>query len=167
MRRLHAIAARRGFSHEDLHTLCGVQSLTELSDDELHNHATRLDEDQPTRGYRYPPTGPTLGASQAQRRFVFVLARDLEWSRHKLLGWLKSRAGLDDLDRGYADPLAVASAKDQLLNILAKESAARGWQFRRTRSGYVLDKRSAPAADTTPASLRGSVASSLPPEVPF
>lgn len=170
MRRLHAIAAQRGFSHDDLHTLCGVRSLTELSADELHGHATRLERDEPTRGYRYPPIQPTLGATKAQRRFVFVLARDLEWPRTKLTGWLKGRFQLDDLDRGYADPLAVASARDQLLNILAKEAAARGWDFRRTRAGYVLNKRpaAAPACGTgVPPMGCGSAPAGHSEEIPF
>lgn len=170
MRRLHAIAARRGFSHDDLHALCGVRSLTELSTDELHRHATRLERDEPTRGYRYPPLQPTLGASKAQRRFVFAIARDLEWPRTKLTGWLRGRFKIDDLDRGYAAPVTVEAVKNQLLNILAKEAAGRGWTFRRTRAGYVLNKcpAAAPSCGTgVPPVGCGSVPACLPEEIPF
>lgn len=121
LRRLHAIAARRGLDHDDLRAACGVPSLAALSVDQLHRHADRLEADRPARrrGYRSgrSPLAPgelrlDHDATIRQRRRIEALFDQLGWPPATRAHWLAARHNVTVVQlRGNAFiDRAVASA---------------------------------------------------------
>lgn len=162
IRRLHAIGARRGLSHEDLRAVCGVPSLARLSADELQRHADRLEADRPERlrGYRSGrvplPRGEVRlegDATTRQRRRIEALLEQLAWPPATCAHWLATRhnvtlaelRGNGFIDRGVAT--AIITQLDRAAAKLAQPSSA--------------------GAARAPQSLGPSVPQSLPPETPF
>lgn len=142
MRRLHAVGRTRSLDHDELRTVCGVSSLTELTTEQLQYHANRLEQNRPERRRptRQPNWRPTMGASKRQRALIVQIATDAGWPRGELNGWLAKRHGIKDLDRDTIDSHKTRDIINQLMNVLDKEAAARGWQLILTRDGYELDK---------------------------
>jgi len=129
MRRLHAIAARRDFDHEQLHEVCGCRSLTELSIDELHQHATRLEQDRPTPGYSFHRGRRPLDrgeirfagdATGRQRRTIHGILSDLGWPAEQCAHWLWARHHVKDLDQDRIDRGRASDIIKQLLAALKK-----------------------------------------------
>ncbi len=140
MRDIHQAAAERGFDHAELRRMLGVESLTQLSDKQLHDYARHLRRNRPER-WRL-----TTGATKAQRAYIWRLGELLEWTELKLARWLRRRLDID-LAAVDVEPEAARSAIDQLQNAARKLAAERGWRLEFRGNGFEVDKHGAdPAA---------------------
>lgn len=129
LRALHAIARRRGWSHDELHDIAGVESLKLLSVTE----AARLIERVQTRDHEreFTPGEPDRArgrnvirsASERQRNYMSHLFDELGWDVEKADAWLRERHGIRDLAGGVFTARTASEAVYQLEQALAKERA--------------------------------------------
>lgn len=119
-RRLHAIAAERGFSHAELRTISGARSLALLSESDAASLIQRLEADRPDTPNRTRPRAvaaelatPPAMATPGQWNYVGVLAGRLGWSADRLAGLLLSHGV-----RSVADPKATRVAMSRCIRAL-------------------------------------------------
>lgn len=117
LRKLHAVAKERGFGHEDLAPLAGVQSLKQLTKNGAAALIRLLGEDRPNpRGYNRHRGRARLepgeirredDATSRQRRTIRYLfgPRRLNWPEAQCVHWLKVRYNVDyaKLDTAHID----------------------------------------------------------------
>lgn len=157
-RRLVCLLRERGL-WDDRHQVCGVDSLRDLSLDQAAALITKLAGDRPSRARPRRSILPRLApgtirpATDAQRRKIHWLLRQLGWSADTCTHWLWSRHLIGNVD---TTPMSTTTAHEcitQLDNALKKGSQER-------RSAGVECSPTSPLHPSDPSPLS-------PAEVPF
>lgn len=127
LKALHAIALRRGLSHDDLHAAAGVDTLKALSVAQAAGLIGRLQTADHRRAWepgepdRAAARGVLRNASERQRNYIAVLTEQLGWSAEKAAHWLRERHGIADLVAGVFSTRVASAAVYQLEQALLKE----------------------------------------------
>lgn len=154
LRMLHALAKRRGLTHEDLRDVAGVGSLKDLTRAEAARVIDRLDADRPEPPRRRARTRAANVIRQAsiyQVNMLCALAHDLGWESERRDGWLHKRHGIASLAARLFSSRTASEAITQLQQALRKHAAATGGRFKASRDG-TYDYQPGPARSGQPPS---------------
>lgn len=137
LRCLHALARKRGLSHEDLRAVAGVTSLKLLSVSAANVLIDKLQLDRPDGGRggraRTGERRPRLStdATGPQRGLIAYLFEQLGWDADKARGWLRARHFVNDLARDHIDRAEATQIINELKAALRKKGNRRGAKERR------------------------------------
>ena len=122
---MHAIAHKRGITHEELREAGDVESLKDLSVVDAAKLIDRLQTDAHRKDWtpdapdRVVP-GTIRNASDRQRTYIQALFQSLGWDADKAAGWLERRHGISDLAGGVYTSRTASEAIVQLEQALKK-----------------------------------------------
>ncbi len=140
LKALHGWAKACGFSHDDLHEICGVQSLRDLTVAQAAEILDRLNRDDARGGpsygrrhnHRRQPLQPgevrlAGDATTRQRKAVAAILHELGWWRGPatLAGGINGRHQIADLWHDRLDRREASAIINELEQALIKQGPAR------------------------------------------